>query len=94
MSQPCSLLSKAVSRTKKAKLYARARVAMFCVCRTGANCNGYNFDNMLAPVKSYLENADITVAIWKPLWQEGGGGLGTYPSSVPLHRLLIAKNVG
>ncbi len=35
----------------------------------GRTANGYNFDSMLAPVKSYLENADITVAM-ETIWQE------------------------
>ena len=49
-------------------VYERARTA-----------NGYNFDSMLAPVKSYLENADITVANMETIVAGESVGLGTYP---------------
>ena len=65
-------------------VYERARTA-----------NGYNFDSMLAPVKSYLENADITVANMETIVAGESVGLGTYPFfNAPSQIVDSLKNVG
>ena len=65
-------------------VYERARTA-----------NGYNFDSMLAPVKAYLENADITVANMETIVAGESVGLGTYPFfNAPSQIVDSLKNVG
>ena len=64
-------------------VYERARTA-----------NGYNFDSMFAPVKSYLENADITVANMETIVAGESVGLGTYPFfNAPSQIVDSLKNV-